>query len=280
MKISFHMKKYIVMIIRFLELIIPKNHIEDFLEFIYPKYKGFVRGTYNARQIFYLVTGNKEGRKMVQNIHKIMPFTFVGIGGLEATYKLAKLMNEKGRMGNFVELGVARGGCAALMAMVAFESDEDNRQLWLFDSFEGLPEPTNKDFCQNGSKKTGIHMKALYKGSCLGQLEEVHELFFEIFDFPRDKVFFVKGWFQDTLPKRGKEVGEIAILRIDGDWYESTMCCLEYFYDQVVSEGAVIIDDYQSCIGCKRALDEFIAKRKLNVNFLYDGRGGCYFIKP
>lgn len=215
---------------------------------------------------------------MVREIYKVMPYTLVGAGGLEATYKLAKLMNKNSVEGNFVELGVARGGCAALMASVAFENGQTNkRQLWLFDSFAGLPSPTQEDFLGG---QTGDHLSPLAKGFCLGTIEEVRKLMFERFSFPEGKVFFIKGWFQDTLPVEGKHIGNIAILRIDGDWYESTKCCLEYLYGQVVSKGAVIVDDYQNCFGCKKAVDEFLNSRSINVKLNFDGRGGCYFLKP
>jgi hypothetical protein len=218
---------------------------------------------------------------MVKAIYDVMPYTLVGIGGLEATYKLAKMLNEKEVAGNFIELGVARGGCAALMAGVAFSSNNPvERQMWLFDSFEGLPDPTEDDFSETGPRTTGDHLQTLTRGSCLGTLDEVQNLFFEKYRFPKDKTFFVKGWFQDTLPVKSNDLGKIAILRIDGDWYESTKCCLDYLYDRVVDGGAIIIDDYQSCFGCKKAVDEFIANRDLYVDICFDGRGGCYFIKP
>lgn len=280
MSIGFHIKKIAKKGVTLLEKVLPQFIFEKFYSFLFPKYKAIVRFAYQFMNIFYLLTGNNSNREMVKKIHSIMPYTLVGIGGLEATYKLAKMMNEKGIEGNFVELGVARGGCVALMGGVAFEKNSPvKRQLWLFDSFEGLPEPTNNDFAQEGRHSTGNHLTPLQKGSCLGTFDEVQELVFGKFNFPQDKVFFVKGWFEDTLPIRGKDIGKLAILRIDGDWYESTKCCLNYLYDKVVLGGAIIIDDYQSCFGAKKALDEFIANRNLNVNIVLDGRGGCYFVK-
>jgi len=93
-------------------------------------------------------------------------------------------------------------------------------------------------------------------------------------------VFMVAGWFQDTLPEYKNKIGEISFLRIDGDWYESTKCCLENLYDNVVTGGYIFIDDYGSVIGCKKATDEFLENRKLNVELMLDDRGGCYFVKP
>ncbi len=279
--ISFYLKKGAKKILGRLEKVLPQSTFDKFYAFALPKCKSLVKGVYQIKGVVYLLTVNKEGREMVKRISRIMPYTLVGVGGLEATYKLAKMLNNKGVEGDFVELGVARGGCAALMADVAFESNNCvERQMWLFDSFEGLPDPTEDDYSSTQHRTTGDHLRPLSKGSCLGTFDEVQNLFFDKNTFPKDKVFFVKGWFQDTLPIRGKDIGEIAILRIDGDWYESTKCCLDYLYDQVVDGGAVIIDDYKSFFGCQKAVDEFIANRNLNVKISLDGRGGCYFIKP
>lgn len=86
----------------------------------------------------------------------------------------------------------------------------------------------------------------------------------------------VKGMFQDTLPNYWNEIGDIAVLRLDGDWYESTKCCLEWLYDNVLDGGYVIIDDY-NLVGCRKALDEFIASRNIKVDIIEDERGGCWF---
>lgn len=277
----FQFKKHVKGILALLEKTLSPSAFNAFYSFAFPKYKALVKTIYRGKSIVYMLSGNSEGLEMVRRIHAIMPYTLVGTGGLETTYMLAKLMNKSGIKGNFVELGVARGGCAALMAGVAFEDGTDTeRRMWLFDSFEGLPEPTEDDFAEEGHRKTGDHVRPLPKGSCLGPFEEVKDLMLNKQGFPPDMVIFVKGWVQNTLPLRGADVGEIAILRIDVDWYESTKCCLEHLYDQVVSGGAVIVDDYESCFGCKKAVDEFVSSQSLNVDIIFDGRGGCYFIKP
>jgi len=74
----------------------------------------------------------------------------------------------------------------------------------------------------------------------------------------------VKGWFENTLPRHKTRVGPIAILRIDADWYESVSCCLGNLYDQVVSSGFVVLDDYYSYDGCAVALHEFLGGRRIH----------------
>ena len=82
------------------------------------------------------------------------------------------------------------------------------------------------------------------------------------------------------MAKAAPAIGPIAILRLDGDWYASTKICLEHLYDQVVSGGFVIVDDYGTYEGCRKAVDEFLAARGLHV-FLSHVDPDCrYWIKP
>src|SRR5262249_38722920 len=142
------------------------------------------------------------------------------------------------------------------------------------------PDPTADDLDPARGEGTGTHVTPLVRGSCLGTLDDVEGLLFGRFGLPRERISLVKGWFQDTLPVRAPEIGPVAVLRIDGDWYESTKVCLDHLYDQVVAGGAVIVDDYESCFGCTKAVDEFLERRGIVANIQLDGRGGCYFFKP
>jgi len=230
---------------------------------------------YTSSYIFYSLKGDSDNARMIKRITSILPYTMVGRTGLLSTYDIAsKIVNSKIE-GSFVECGVARGGCSALMAMVA----DDDRKVWLFDSFEGLPDPTTEDESSiTAPFVEDRHSPALHKGYCLGMYDEVERLLFLKFAFNRNKVFMIKGWFQDILPQYGSLIGRISFLRLDGDWYDSTKCCLENLYGNVVSGGYVFIDDYY-LEGCKKAVDEFLAKRNEIVEFVFDNRGGCYFVK-
>ena len=229
----------------------------------------------------YALKRDTRNMKKIKAIRTILPYTMVGRTGLFATYDIAEEMEKKGREGCFVECGVARGGCSALMAMIA-RDNKSRRKVWLFDSFEGLPAQTSEDEYQEPviHKPRDRSDKLVAQGYCLGTFEEVEELLFDKLGLSRDNIFMVKGWFQDTLPKHRDDIGEIAVLRIDADWYESTKCCLENLYDNVIAGGYIIIDDYGCFTGCQKATDEFLKKRNLNVKLTFDNRGGCYFVKP
>lgn len=212
----------------------------------------------------------------MERVYRVMKHSLVGTPGLEHTHDLAQDLVNRNIPGAFVECGVAQGGCAALMAQVA-AAEGPTRQCWFFDSYEGLPEPTEKDF---ESGKTGRHIRPLPKGSCLGTIEQVSRLLFEQMRLPRQQIHLVKGWFQDTLPVTRSELGPIALLRADGDWYDSTWCVLENLYEQVSPGGYVLIDDYCSCYGAQKATDKFLQSRGIQVELVPDGRGGASFQKP
>ena len=280
MAVAFRVKRQFKSIATLIEKVLPARIFKGVLSFGFPKYKASVRFLYMVSGFVLYKQFDKGKWIMVKRIHSIMPYTLVGIGGLEATYRLATMMNDRGVPGDYVELGVAKGGCAALMGKTIFDESRPHsieRRLWLFDSFEGLPEPTENDFSEGG---TGYHLTPLSKGSCTGTLEEVKYLLFDVCGFSDEKTIFVKGWFENTVPAQRDKMGKIAILRIDGDWYESTKTCLEGLYDLVAPGGAVIVDDYLSCYGCKKAVDEFMKVRGIHSNIVFDGRGGCYFFKP
>jgi len=224
---------------------------------------------------------DKDEQLLVELIKGILPYTMVGRGGLIATFKAVKDIEKREVEGCLVECGVARGGSAILMlwtSMLYRDLWLDEREAWLFDSFEGLPEPTTEDGVLRKPQGKDKSSWDLAKGYCLGTQEEVEDLLFNQFEFDRDRVHLVKGWFQDTLPEYREKVGDIAVLRIDGDWYESTRCCLENLYDNVVDGGYVIIDDY-ALAGCRRAVDEFFSRRDENPDVVLDGRGGGWFKK-
>lgn len=205
----------------------------------------------------------------------ISPYTMTSRIGLIATYETVKEVVKNQIEGSFVECGVARGGCAALMAIIA-RNEEKGRRTWLFDSFEGLPRQSDKDGVQKQVRHKGREANDLAEGYCLGTFDKVSSLLYKKLGLDPLKVIMVKGWFQDSLPM--VRVGKIAVLRLDGDWYESTKCCLENLYDNVVTGGYLIIDDYQ-LQGCRFAVDEFQSSRGFKAYMTFDANGRAYWRK-
>jgi hypothetical protein len=250
--------------------ILPRDAYDSIYFFLFSKYKAWCRSEY--RRLALKKAGVDPAK--IETVHKCLEYSLVGWQGMEATYDCTKKVLVDNIPGALVECGVAQGGSALLIALVNSKFGDVSRRLWLFDSYEGLPEPTAADF-QNG--KTGEHVRPLPKGSCLGTIEEVRHLLFELHGL--SNIEMVKGWFQDTLPVARESVGPIALLRLDGDWYESTKVCLEAMFDQVSEGGYVILDDYFTCYGCKRATDEFLVARGKQYPIIPDGRGGSFFQK-
>lgn len=210
----------------------------------------------------------------------IEPYTMVGHARLLNVYDLAGSVEDGNLEGAFVECGVWNGGCAAIMAAVA-ERRGGRRSTWLFDSFEGLPEPTIKDGPKAASyANQNVTGKLISIKVSIGSFGRVGMLFFRILKLPHKSIHIIKGWFQETLPSKKNEIGPIAILRLDADWYESTKCVLNNLYDSVVHGGYVIIDDYGSWEGCRKAVDEFLVDSGVKPAFSWIDASGIYFKKP
>ena len=192
---------------------------------------------------------------------KTYPNTMVGYARLSNAFELANKVEQSGTIGAFVECGVWKGGCIATMAWVAKQANSD-RNIWLFDSFQGLPEPTDED---------GPGAWA-YVSDYAVREESARVLLTSRLGIKQENVHIVKGWFHDTLPGISLSVGPISILRLDGDFYDSTKCCLENLYDNVVDGGYVIIDDYGCWKGCRKATDEFIKDLSIDLEVI-DSKG-------
>ncbi len=218
--------------------------------------------------------------KKMSLFFKIKPnYTMVSYRGLCNLYELAMLVEKNKMEGCFVECGVWRGGCAAVMAYVVRRFGS-KRKIWLFDSFRGLPDPTENDG-QWVRDAAGGNMREIFTNInwCLASREDVIHIFSSLGLYDTNNIMIVEGWFQDTLPEFKNKVGPIAILRLDCDWYESTKCCLGNLYNNVICGGYVILDDYGSNQGCKKAADEFLNTQKINIPVLKQADEDCYYFQ-
>lgn len=173
----------------------------------------------------------------------------------------------RGIPGDVVECGTARGGSAALMGLALKRLNATDRKLWVFDTFEGLPPPTADD--------PDFEIANLYTGTCVGSMDDVRASFARL--GISGPVELVKGLFQDTLPQTPIET--IAVLHIDGDWYDSVKTCLENLYDKVAEGGVIQIDDYGFWKGARKAVDEFFQRRSITANLKRLDYSGRQFIK-
>jgi O-methyltransferase len=204
---------------------------------------------------------------------RVMTRTLVAYDRLLNTYELARRVERDHLLGAYVECGVWRGGVSALLALLA-RKEGRGRLTHLFDSFRGLPTPTVHD--GGALAVTDLAPVGLY----VATREDVQHFLFEELRLGRGHVLLHEGWFQHTLPVLREVVHPIALLRIDADWYESVKTCLESLYANVVEGGYVILDDYGSYPGCRRAFEEFREARGIEVALQPIDRDGVWFQKP
>ncbi len=200
-------------------------------------------------------------------------FTMVTNKNLITLYTLVERANSLRVPGDIVECGVWNGGSAAVMGLANATTSVNvqERRIWLFDSFQGVPPATERD--------GPVERKSYFEGWNKGSIEKVKQVFSKI-GVSLDNVRIIPGWFNDTL--RTAAVERIAILHIDADWYDSVKLVLDVFYEKVVPGGFIILNDYNTWEGCNRALNDFITERRLkNICITeVEPTTGAYFQKP
>jgi O-methyltransferase len=154
--------------------------------------------------------------------------------------------------------------------------------LHLFDSFLGLPEPRAEVDGALAVREADGRSTGALKPVGIGAvpLDEAQQLLEKEVKYPAHLIKFHVGWFQQTLPCDADEIEQIALLRIDGDWYDSTKVCLDYLYSKVCRNGVIVIDDYGHYDGCRRAVTEFLTKLKEPIMLHHIDYSGRYWIKP
>lgn len=189
------------------------------------------------------------------------PYTMLWNRRLFSLARSVRTVIREGVPGDFVECGVWRGGASFLMADLLRRYQISDRRVWLFDSFRGLPAPTDLDGPAAADYVQAVDSPK-YLDNCSASIEEVEAAAERLGLAPRIRT--IKGWFDETLPQFRNNVGPIALLRVDADWHDSVLCCLESLYDQVSPGGFVIFDDYNDWDGCAIAVHEFLGARHLS----------------
>ena len=163
--------------------------------------------------------------------------------------------------GDLIEAGVWRGGATIFMRAVLKVLGVDGRTVWVADSFEGLPTPDPEKYPLESKAHSSPMMKHSFKHLAVS-VEEVRRNF-AAFGMLDERVRFLQGWFKDTLP--AAPIDRIAVMRLDGDFYESTRDCLVNLYDKLSVGGYAIIDDYgeDNWTYCRKAVDDFRAERRI-----------------
>ncbi|MFE6027609.1 TylF/MycF/NovP-related O-methyltransferase [Streptomyces niveus] len=192
-------------------------------------------------------------------IRAVKPYTMTSPERLNAFILATRHVVRHNIPGDIVECGVWRGGSMQACAKALLALGESDRDLHLFDTFEGMPPPTAEDLRRDGKSAEDL-LAAQGKDRpiwAIASLEDV-QAGFEQVPYPGERVHYVQGMVEDTVPQQAPE--RISILRLDTDWYASTKHELEFLYPRLVSGGVLLIDDYGYWQGSRQAVDEFLEK--------------------
>ncbi|MDX1976966.1 MAG: TylF/MycF/NovP-related O-methyltransferase [Pseudanabaenaceae cyanobacterium bins.68] len=209
---------------------------------------------------------------------KVRNYTMTSIERQIALIDATRYIVKNNISGDFVECGVWKGGSMMAVAYCLQSLGELDRNLYLYDTFEGMTEPSDKDVSHSNVKASVLLSKSLKADQssiwCYSSLDEVKSNI-QSTGYDPSKVFLIKGKIEETIPKYIPQ--KVALLRLDTDWYESTLHELRHLFPLLVSGGVLIIDDYGHWQGCRQAVDEYIAENKIKI-FLnridYTGRIG------
>jgi len=193
-------------------------------------------------------------------VKAVEPYTMTTYERIAAFVDASRYVTHARIPGAIVECGVWRGG-STMAAALALQQANDFRDLYLFDTYAGMSAPTEVDIDYAGIPAINRYVESSaddHNTWCYASLEDVRTNLAST-GYPQDRCHLIKGDVLQTLP--GQEPSEIAILRLDTDWYESTLHELTYLYPKLSHRGVLIIDDYGHWQGCRKAVDEFFREQ-------------------
>jgi O-methyltransferase len=195
--------------------------------------------------------------------------TMIGYKRLTNIEHCIRIIKEESIDGDLIETGVWRGGATIFMKAVLNNLNLKNKNVWLADSFKGVP-PPKKDFPEDS-------ISELHKHNILNVSKNEVKRNFELYDLLDESIKFIEGWFHDTLANTPIE--KLSLLRIDCDLYESTFLSLKYLYPKVSKGGFVIIDDYNAFKFCKKAVLDFRSANNIETEIIEIDKESVYWRK-
>jgi Macrocin-O-methyltransferase (TylF) len=200
----------------------------------------------------------------------VVAHTMVGLQRLNNLQYCVETVLSENIPGDLIECGVWRGGCTIFMRGILAAHSDISRSVWVADSFSGLPPPNPSKYPDDA----GLNFHT-YKYLAVN-LDTVRENF-RRYDLLDERVKFLPGWFKDTL--KDAAIPELAVLRVDGDLYESTMDVLSNLYARLVPGGFVIVDDYNDIPACRQAVTDFRETNKITETIVPIDWTGIYWRK-
>ncbi len=204
--------------------------------------------------------------EFVDIYERAAPFTMTSVERMHALYDGVRHVVANSVPGDLVECGVWRGGSAMVMALTLIALGETSRKIHLYDTFAGMTRPGEVDRRARDGSETLSRWQHFQRDGhnewAYAPLEEVRENLRST-GFPEDRLVFVEGEVETTLPARAP--GEIALLRLDTDWYRSTYHELVQLYPLLAAGGVLVLDDYGSFEGAKKAVDQYFAENDIDA---------------
>lgn len=199
--------------------------------------------------------------------HFCKEYTMTSVERMYALYNGVKYVLENKISGDFVECGVWKGGSAMLIAKLLANYNVKDRKIILYDTFEGMSEPTEFDKDYSGKKATALLDESSIEDQssvwCYSSFDEVKSNMLKT-GLNEEQIILIKGKVEDTIPSQ-VPTNKIALLRLDTDWYESTAHELLHLFPLLHVPGVLVIDDYGHWEGCRRAVDEYFAKNNTRL---------------
>lgn len=195
-------------------------------------------------------------------IDRVKPFTLTGSERIAALCNAITYISQHQIEGDIVECGVWKGGSMMAAAMTLLANNSSERTLWLFDTFEGMSEPDEKDVDLHGNSSAEMLASADKKNSAIwaySPLQEVKRAMGSV-GYDESHIRYIEGKVEDTLPENAPD--KIALLRLDTDWYQSTYHELVHLYPRLSIGGVLIIDDYGHWQGARQAVDQYLKEQK------------------
>lgn len=193
------------------------------------------------------------------------PFTMTSVERMYALFEAVRHVVRRGIPGDLVECGVWQGGSAMLMALTLL-AEGDTRRIHLFDTFAGMTRPGEVDRRARDGAEQISRWQQFDRGDhnawCYAGLDEVRANMAST-GYPASMLDFVAGKVEDTLPARAPE--KIALLRLDTDWYQSTYHELAHLFPRLVPGGVLVLDDYGSFEGARKAVDQYFAENAIGL---------------
>ena len=196
----------------------------------------------------------------------VRPYTMTSVEGLSALMNSVRYVVRDEIPGDIVECGVWRGGSMAAAARTLIDLNCFDRHLYLFDTFQGMPQPGEQDVTWAGEKALNLYSERNGSGLgsdwCRASEEDVASVM-SACGYDYSKIHLVKGRVEETIPSKAPD--SISLLRLDTDWYESTRHELTHLFPRLVRGGVLIIDDYGHWQGARQATDEYFAEQQISI---------------